>query len=931
MKKHAFKIAGALLLTVGMILTVIPTPTLRADSVADTKFKMDKDKLVKYTGTDSSVSVPAGVKTIGQEAFADCTSMVNLTIPSGVEVIENGAFSGCKNLTKVIIPEGVEEIGSGAFAECTALNTVSLPHSLVTLGNGVFAGDTSLSSVGIAKNNEYFSTADGALYNDDKTVLYQVFAGRKGATYAMPNSVEDIKKYAFWGSKNIRQVALSSHLESVGDYSFSNASGLVTISLPFSCRSIGIKAFEDCRNLTDVLIPISVTRIDPTAFDGCFDINIIADDGTIAAKYFEDYKKNKELREEYEQSLSENAVNPHKIIDSDSSSTSSSSDSSDGNGVYVRDPRWRASDVDNYVEWDVDSPGVLGRSKVVSHRAVILYDSKDPAVYNGADGSVHGGGDITNEEEIVDASAAMLDSKILNRAFYLDKDLKNISIPADCSEIGDFAFARTGLKSVSIPGGVTTIGQGAFYHCDDLSSVSIPATVTKIEPDAFSHTAFINNWYNKAVDNSFLVVGDGILLAYKGVKANVTLPTAVKRIAPYAFKGHDELNEVSIPDSVVEIGEGAFENCYNLRNIAGMNKVTSIADRAFYNDPLMTIRIPASVKSIGQKAFGGNDITSTVVFMGDKIPEFTYEESATRLYNDDYRGSAFYNIEDAVVMNAIGEDDLKGTVLDVFNGAYKGAVYELKTVADESEANLVALSEKDRETADKIAAYGKTHKVKKGNGIIFPKENERTVSDNSLNGLLIVDHRGFRKNEVSVSSSGATTDTSGYHFYVSDVDDADKETLTKAIEDHYGKVSENNSFFMDLSMYDPTDTIPISKLGKSAVTLTMPVPASLLNHDFCVMSLDDNGLPDVTYCQYSKVDGRDYISFNVEHCSPYALYAADGELGDAITAKRSNPSGKAGLDDTPDTGDLIDPKIILAIGVITMGMALLLVGLFRKK
>ena len=923
MKKLIFKIVGGLMIVTALIIFSLPAPVGQATTISDAQFKLDKDKLVKYTGTETSVSVPAGIKTIGQEAFADCSHVTSIKLPSGLETIENGAFSGCSALTSIIVPEGVESLGSGAFAECPSLSSVSLPASLIDMGNGVFAGDTSLASVSIAKGNEYFTTEDGAIYNDDKTVLYQVLAGRRGTSFAMPNSVEDIRKYAFWGDINLRQVGLSSHLYSVGDYAFSNASGLVTMSVPFSCRSIGIKAFEDCISLQDILIPVSVTRISPTAFDGCYGINIIADDGTVAARYFEDYKAKEKLREEYEESISQNAVNPHKIIEDGSTDKTT-----EENKGYVRNPEWAASNVDNYVDWNVDSPGVLGRSKVVSHRAVVFFDSKNASVIDGSDGSVHGG---IPDEDPVDASLASIDGRILNKAFYTDDKLNAVYIPEGTKEIGEFSFARTPLKKVYIPNGVTSIDQGAFYHCDDLSEVSVPGSVTYIGPDAFTHTAFYDNWYNKASDGAFLIIGDGILLGYKGGKANVTIPTAVKRIAPYAFKGHDEIAEVSIPDTVFEIGEGAFEDCVNLRNIAGGNKLKEINDRAFYNAPITTVRIPATVESIGQKAFGGTGSTDSVIFMGEKIPKLSYEESATKLYNDDKRGGALSDIKDAVILNDINASDIEGTVLDVNNGLFNGTVYKVTNLADTSDAIMIARSDPASQNASVIKTFGKSHNVVAGNGMITPKEKEDT-SLRSLNDLLVVDHSGLKKEEITLSNSGSTVNTNGYHFYISDCDNTEGSKLKKAIEDYYGSVDMTNAFFMDLSMYDPSDTIPVKNMGKNAITLTMPVPANLYSSDFCVISLDDNDLPDVIYPTVTKKEEKSYVSFPVSHCSPYALYVSSGNLSSPDkSGKISNPSGREGLDDTPDTGDYIDPRFILAIGLGALGTALILMGFFGIK
>ncbi len=81
--------------------------------------------------------------------------------------------------------------------------------------------------------------------------------------------------------------------------------------------------------------------------------------------------------------------------------------------------------------------------------------------------------------------------------------------------MGDFSYARSSLTDVEIPDGVTDIGYGAFYHCNQLTTVKIPQSVENIQAYAFDHTPFITNWKSNQDGNDFLIVGNHILLAYK--------------------------------------------------------------------------------------------------------------------------------------------------------------------------------------------------------------------------------------------------------------------------------------------------------------------------------------------------------------------------------------------------------------------------------
>lgn len=915
MKRSVLKVFGTILLVTAMVLTQLPPSASNASGASNHNgFMMDGEKLVKYTGTATSVSVPNGVKVIGAEAFADCSGLSYVTLPDSLEQIENGAFSGCRNLNRVNIPKNCQSIGNGAFADCENLFSVSLPASLTQLGTSVFAGCEDLKTISIDKGNSNFVCEDGVLYNDDKTVIYQVLAGREKSAYVMPNTVEEIKKYAFWGCGNLQEVGLSSHLTQIGDYAFSNASGLQSLTLPYSVRSIGTKAFEDCRNLTDVTIPVSVTKIDSTAFDGCYKLHITAEEGTVAADFYASFESSQASRTEYEESVSANS-NPHW-----------KADETEEKEEEERKSKGNVSDVDNYVEWDVDSPGVLGRTKVVSRQAVVFMDATSANVYGG--NAAQSGTDVSEDTsgESADIQNLIGNNKIADKAFYMDDTLLSFTIPGGVEEIGDFAFARSGLTSIQIPAGVTTIGNGAFYHCDDLSSVSIPGTVTEIAPDAFTNTSWLDRWFSGSDVNDFLVVGDGILLAYKGNASHVTLPSNVKSVGPGVFREHTEMIQVTIPDSVKIIGEGAFEGCSNLKNISGGGALTQIRDKAFFGCPIETVRIPASVESVGLSAFGGTQKTDSVIFLGSKLPKMSYEQSATRLTGD--RDFCFGDIAAAVVPDDVTAEELEGTVLDAECLGFSGAVYRLDEGKSRANAVAVMQPEETAQMPDSIYVYGKRYAVETTEQTRYATE-AASVSDNSLQGLMVVDHDSLRGADISVATNGSTVDLDGYRFYLSNPG-AGEGKLKEQIEKYYGSVNDENCFTMDLSLYDPTDQIPILKLGKNPLTVTMPVPPELLDDEICVVSLDDNGNPEVTFCNWLEKDGKKYISFDVTHFSPYALYGAEGELKENIVQKRSRATYGVGLDDTPDTGDSLDIRMILIIGLVALGGFLLLLGVSKK-
>ena len=89
----------------------------------------------------TSITIPSGTTTIGQFAFAYCSSLTSITIPNGVTSIGSSAFASCDSLTSVTIPNTVTSIGVGAFRECTGLTTMTVEATTPpTLGNNALQG-----------------------------------------------------------------------------------------------------------------------------------------------------------------------------------------------------------------------------------------------------------------------------------------------------------------------------------------------------------------------------------------------------------------------------------------------------------------------------------------------------------------------------------------------------------------------------------------------------------------------------------------------------------------------------------------------------------------------------------------------------------------------------------------------------------------------
>ena len=149
------------------------------------------------------------------------------------------------------------------------------------------------------------------------------------------------------------------------------------------------------------------------------------------------------------------------------------------------------------------------------------------------------------------------------RLFLNDQLVTSLTIPDGITEIGNFAFVNcTPLSEIIIPEGVTYIGVQAFYNCS-ITSVTIPDSVQTIEGAAFSACEKLTDI---KLPSSLSKIEMGVFSGCKSLKS-IDIPKTVTFIGADAFNRCYSLVSVSIPKSVTIIGSGAFKNCNNLKSI----------------------------------------------------------------------------------------------------------------------------------------------------------------------------------------------------------------------------------------------------------------------------------------------------------------------------------------------------------------------------
>ena len=218
-------------------------------------------------------------------------------------------------------------------------------------------------------------------------------------------------------------------------------------------------------------------------------------------------------------------------------------------------------------------------------------------------------------------SKLYLANEIPNYIFFSPR-LKSIDLPGSITSIENKAFQGcTGLTSINIPNGITTIGDGAFYGCKALTSLSLPGSIISIGASAFYNCSGLKsiNIPNGSIgdmafdcDNPYnintIILGNGVTSIGNYAFSNshfssIVIPGSVSSIGDGAFYNNSDLTNLSIENGVSTIG-GAFNGCTGLANVVIPNTVNSLGNGAFHGcTSLATITIGSGVTSIGNVAF----------------------------------------------------------------------------------------------------------------------------------------------------------------------------------------------------------------------------------------------------------------------------------------------------------------------------------------
>ena len=451
-------------------------------------------------------------------------------------------------LTAVFAVSGGEQI---AFADLN-VKAICVSH-WDTNGDGELSYNEAavVTDLGQAfrENTEITSFEELQYFTGLTTISNYAFLGCSGLTGSLyiPNSVTSIGNYAFSGCSGFTgSLTIPNSVTTIGQGAFEGCSGFTgSLIIPTSVTTISGYVFHDCSGFTGSLtIPNSVTTIGTWAFAGCSGFT-----GSLTI--------------------------PNSVT-------------TIGNDAFYNCSGFNGSlTIPNSVT-EIQGGAFSGCSGFTGSLTIPNSVTEiQGGAFSGCSGFT---GSLTIPNSV---------TEIGNSAFYGCSGFTgSLVIPNSVTSLGNYAFyGCSGFTgSLVIPNSVTSLGNYAFYGCSGFTSVYYTGSIAQ-----WCDITFENGYSNPLCYAHNLYINNSLV-------TNLTIPSTVTEIKPYAFYKASCLTSLTIPNSVASIGNRAFYNCTGLTGpLTIPNSVTMIDVAAFAGCSGFTgsLTIPNSVTTIGNWAFDG--------------------------------------------------------------------------------------------------------------------------------------------------------------------------------------------------------------------------------------------------------------------------------------------------------------------------------------
>lgn len=309
---------------------------------------------------------------------------------------------------------------------------------------------------------------------------------------------------------------------------------------------------------------------------------------------------------------------------------------------------------------------------------------------------------IVEYDENADAYASVLgyevdeeNNSLLAEKVVIPSEVEYNGESLTVTNIHSAAFLECGtLKEITLPSTITEIGDGAFAGAINLSKIIIPddCYFEYLGYSVFDGTRVLDYLSEKSPDGE-IIIGQNVLYAYLGSETdytvpdgitiiadmcffgsgieNITIPETVEDIGPYAFASCFELKEITVPDSVAEITDGTFSYCMNLETLNLGDKLEYIGLRALEGTKVKNVYIGKSVANV-LGAFAGCNTIENITVSSDNEHYSTDGKALYYKYDfdDEYDESPVYSLEYYIIGSDTDEFTVPENVSEIGNYAF---------------------------------------------------------------------------------------------------------------------------------------------------------------------------------------------------------------------------------------------------------------------
>lgn len=487
-----------------------------------------------------SVEVEAGITSLKASAFANMTSLKDVSLPDGLTKIEPRAFQGCTALEEIFLPDSIISMGDRIFNGCTSLKTVNFPKSwketpytyygiLYNYIRGeIFSDCPSLTSItvpeGITEIPEAaFSKASFRhvyLPETLQEIGSDAFIGSAIEEIVIPKTVTRVAGFARCPNLQRVEYQSDSMCTEIEFNCFEDCVNLQEVLFPQALEIIRSSAFADCKSLDNIVFPENVTYIDEYAFSGCTSLKSIALPEKMKAIGYRAFSGCSSLEEITIPAAFEEFRSKNTMPGDEGGAPLTFAGCTSLKNYHVSQNNKRFSDIDgilcnkagtSIIHWPA------GRTTVEFPQTITSFDYKSFSTFH--------------QQEILIPSHI----KTIGRYAFAGSSVESVTFEAGELRISEYGFYNTSLKTLQWPEDMRSLdlSSGAFSSCEELENVVLPECITSLENATYCFSSC------------------------KALKA-VNFPLGVNTIPKGFLRACSSLESLMIPANITSIDREAF-------------------------------------------------------------------------------------------------------------------------------------------------------------------------------------------------------------------------------------------------------------------------------------------------------------------------------------------------------------------------------------